>query len=127
MAKKNESAESATYEVEETSERTSKLKNLFKKRGMKLGASIAGGALALVAAFGIGVAAGDSFDTHRGQFSQGQFGPGHGPEHGPQHGPKGDHDGDFDGKPGRDGDRDFKMPQGDQLPQPTPAPETQQN
>lgn len=126
MAKQNANPEPAqsssdAYHLEEASANSGKFKQFTKKRGFKVGASIAGGVLALGAAFGIGIAAGQGFETDRGHFSQGQFGPGH----------EGDHGGGFNHQrpPHGQGDSDqgFQMPNGQQNQPTDPNAQTQQN
>lgn len=120
MAKSNQTPDSATYEVEESTNSTSKFKRFTKNRGVRIGAIAAGGVLALGVAFGAGLAAGDHFGDDGRQFSQGQFGQGDRHE---GHGEGPDHK----RPPHGQGDRDFQMP--DQMPGADTAPndQTQQN
>ena len=119
MADKQSSNE-ATYEIQEPAPKR-KFAEVLNRRPVKIATFAVSGALALGAAFGVGLAVGHNGDHDRGQnFSQ--FG---GPHQGHDMGGPGQF-----GSGGRDGDNDhggFKGPQGQpgqmgQAPQGQPAP-----
>lgn len=115
MSIDKESSE-VTYEVEEAA--PAKSKGFLKSRAAKISAITVGSALALAAAFGVGVVAGEKIAGNgSGSFSQGgQFGPGQGFGDGDHRPPGGPDDGNDHGG--------FQMPNNTAPVNPSPVPTT---
>ncbi|MFM6981001.1 MAG: hypothetical protein ACKOWE_06325 [Micrococcales bacterium] len=122
MAKKNapatETAESPY--VTETPKAKKSLKETFSSRGAKTAGIVAGSALALTAAFGIGLTAGHAQGPAFGhdQMGQGQFGGDRDGDHGGQFGPGGHRDGDKGGQ----FNPNMQPPTDPNAPAPAPQP-----